>query len=92
MIRYLHDSGFKVMMWICPFVTSDTETFRYLAAEGLLHLDPERTQKILWANTRNKAAVIRWWNGASAMLDLSNPRAFAWMESELDVLVGRLQI
>ena len=87
MIRYLHDSGFKVMMWICPFVTSDTETFRYLAAEGLLHLDPERTQKILWANTRNKAAVIRWWNGASAMLDLSNPRAFAWIESELDTLV-----
>ncbi len=87
MIRYLHDSGFKVMMWICPFVTSDTETFRFLAAEGLLHLDPERTQEILWANTRNKAAVIRWWNGASAMLDLSNPRAFAWMESELDVLV-----
>ena len=87
MIRYLHEGGFKVMMWICPFVTSDTETFRHLAAEGMLHLDPERTQKILWANTRNKAAVIRWWNGASAMLDLSNPRAFAWMEGELDYLV-----
>ena len=87
MIRYLHEGGFKVMMWICPFVTSDTETFRYLAAEGMLHLDPARTQKILWANTRNKAAVIRWWNGASAMLDLSNPRAFAWMEGELDHLV-----
>lgn len=87
MIRYLHEGGFKVMMWICPFVTADTETFRYLAAEGLLHLDPARTQEILWANTRNKAAVIRWWNGASAMLDLSNPRAMAWMESELDHLV-----
>lgn len=87
MIRSLHSKGFKVMMWICPFVTADTENFRYLAAEGMLHLDPERTQKILWANTRNKAAVIRWWNGASAMLDLSNPRAFAWLESEMDHLV-----
>lgn len=87
MIRYLQDHGFKVMMWICPFVTADTENFRYLAAEGLLHLDPERTQEILWANTRNKAAIIRWWNGASAMLDLSNPRAVAWMEAELDYLV-----
>lgn len=87
MIRHLQDEGFKIMMWICPFVTADTENFRYLAAEGMLHLDPERTQKILWANTRNKAAVIRWWNGASAMLDLSNPRALAWFESEMDVLV-----
>ena len=87
MIQYLHDGGFKVMMWICPFVTADTETFRFLAAEGMLHLDPQRTQKILWANTKNKAAVIRWWNGASAMLDLSNPSAVAWIEGELDHLV-----
>ena len=87
MIRHLHDGGFKVMMWICPFVTADTENFRYLAAEGMLHLDPQRTQEILWANTRNKAAVIRWWNGASAMLDLSNPRAFAWIQGEMDRLV-----
>ena len=87
MIRHLHEGGLKVMMWICPFVTADTETFRYLAAEGLLHLDPALTQEILWANTRNKAAIIRWWNGASALLDLSNPRAVAWMEAELDHLV-----
>ena len=87
MIKHLHNSGFKVMMWICPFVTADTETFRYLAAEGMLHLDPQRTQEILWANTKNKAAIIRWWNGASAMLDLSNPEAFAWIEGELDYLV-----
>lgn len=87
MIRDLQTAGFKVMMWICPFVTADTQNFRYLAAEGMLHLDPERTQEILWANTSNKAAIIRWWNGASAMLDLSNPRAFAWLESEMDYLV-----
>lgn len=87
MISYLHDKGFKVMMWVCPFVTADTETFRYLAAEGMLHLDPARTQKILWANTKNKAALVRWWNGASALLDLSNPAAFAWLENELDRLV-----
>ncbi|MEO0414038.1 MAG: glycoside hydrolase family 31 protein [Verrucomicrobiota bacterium] len=87
MIKKLHDDGFKVMMWVCPFVTADTQNFRYLAKEGLLHLDPDRTQKILWANTQNKAAIIRWWNGASAMLDLSNPKAVEWIEGELDHLV-----
>jgi alpha-glucosidase (family GH31 glycosyl hydrolase) len=61
--------------------------FRQLAADGLLILDPQKTQDILWANTQNKAAIIRWWNGASACLDLSNPRAREWFKSRLDHLV-----
>jgi alpha-glucosidase (family GH31 glycosyl hydrolase) len=53
----------------------------------MLHLDPARTQAILWANTRNKAAIVRWRNGASAMLDLRNSRSLAWFEDQLDYLV-----
>lgn len=87
MIDGLHADGFKVMLWVCPFVTADTKIFRFLAAEGMLHLDPDRTQDVLWANTQNKAAIIRWWNGASAMLDLTNPKSFAWFEKQLDHLV-----
>ncbi|PWD99492.1 glycoside hydrolase family 31 protein [Marinilabilia rubra] len=87
MIKKLHDMGFKVMLWMCPFVSADSEVFRKLAKEGLLLLDSERTQDILWANTRNKAAVIRWWNGASACLDLSNPKAKEWFKGRLDYLV-----
>ncbi|MAI20182.1 MAG: glycoside hydrolase [Kiritimatiellaceae bacterium] len=87
MIDKLHAMGFKVMMWMCPFVSADSADFRQLAQEGLLILDPQKTQNILWANTKNKAAVIRWWNGASACLDLSNPKAQAWFKEELDYLV-----
>ena len=72
---------------MCPFVSADSADFRQLAQEGLLILDPQKTQNILWANTKNKAAVIRWWNGASACLDLSNPKAQAWFKEELDYLV-----
>jgi alpha-glucosidase len=87
MIDRLHAMGFKVMMWMCPFVSADSADFRQLAEEGLLVLDPQKTQNILWANTKNKAAVIRWWNGVSACLDLSNPRAQAWFKKELDYLI-----
>lgn len=87
MIKKLHDMGFKVMMWVCPFVSADSEDFRYLAKEGMLLLDPQKTQNIRWANTRNKAAVVRWWNGASACLDLSNPKAQKWFKERLDHLV-----
>ena len=88
MMKRMHGQGFKVMMWICPFVSADSQTFRHLAKEGMLLLDPQKTQDILWANTRNKAAVVRWWNGASALLDLSNPKSNNWFKSELDRLVN----
>ena len=87
MMEQLHAMGFKVMLWMCPFVSADSADFRELAAEGLLLLDPQKTQNILWANTKNKAAIIRWWNGASACLDLSNPKTQAWFKEKLDYLV-----
>ena len=87
MVAKLHDMGFKVMLWVCPFVSADSEVFRHLAEHGMLLLDESRTQEILWANTRNKAAVIRWWNGASACLDFSNPKAKQWFKDKLDYLV-----
>lgn len=88
MMKKLHGMGFKVMLWVCPFVSADSEVFRALAKDGMLILDPQKTQDILWANTRNKAAIIRWWNGASASLDLSNPKAQKWFKGRLDHLVN----
>jgi len=88
MIKKLHSMGFKVMLWVCPFISSDSEVFRYLAKEGMLLLDKDKTQNVLWANTQNKAAIIRWWNGASACLDLSNPKTQKWFKNSLDYLVN----
>ena len=88
MMKKLHDMGFKVMLWVCPFVSPDSEVFRSLAKEGMLILDPQKTQDILWSNTSNKAAIIRWWNGASACVDLSNPKAQKWFKARLDHLVN----
>ncbi len=86
MITTLHDMGFKVMLWVCPFISPDSEVFRYLAAERMLLLDNEEGQDMLWANTKNKAAIVRWWNGASACLDLSNPKTQKWFKERLDYL------
>jgi alpha-glucosidase len=75
------------MLWMCPFVSADSADFRQLAKEGMLLLEPQKTQDVLWANTKEQAAIIRWWNGASACLDLSNPKAQAWYKKKLDHLV-----
>ena len=87
MIKKLHDMGFQVMLWVCPFVSPDSEVFRYLAKEGMLLQAPQKNQEVQWKNTQDTAAIIRWWNGASACLDLTNPKTNTWFKEQLDHLV-----
>lgn len=87
MVEKLHKMGFKVMLWICPFVSPDSEEFRHLAAEGMLLLDKDVRKDHNWSNTQSDVAIIRWWNGASACLDLSNPKSQAWFKERLDYLL-----
>ena len=77
MVEKLHEMGFKVMLWICPFVSPDSETFRHLEKEGLLIQDKQEN-----------AAIVRWWNGASAVLDFSTPKAVNWFKNKLDALMN----
>ncbi len=92
MINKLHEMGFQVMLWMCPFISPDSEVFRNLAKEGMLILEPQQTKEISWDNTQNKAAIIRWWNGSSACLDLSNPKTQKWFKGRLDYLVNEFGV
>ena len=80
MMDSLHSMGFKVMLWICPFVSPDCDVYRELDAKNILLKDAQTK------DTVNNSALIRWWNGASAELDLSNPEAMKWFHEQLDFL------
>jgi alpha-glucosidase len=72
MVDKLHGMGFKVMLWVCPFVSPDSPEYRMLSAKGYLIKDKS-----------NKPAIISWWNGQSACYDLTNPAAAAYFVSAL---------
>ena len=72
MIDELHHLGFKVMVWICPFVSPDSPEFRDLEAKGYLLKNPN-----------GGTAILNWWNGYSACYDLTNPDAAAYFVSVL---------
>ena len=76
MIDKLHRSGFKVMLWCCPFVSPDTAVFRELEKLGALVKKSDGT-----------TAISHWWNGYSAVLDLTNPTATAWFEKQASALM-----
>lgn len=73
MIEKLHDMGFKVMLWVTPHISPDSDCFRELRDTDFLVRDSD-----------NKIAVREWWNGYSCILDLSNPNACAWFKKKLD--------
>lgn len=86
MITELHQMGFKVMVWVCPFISSDSEIFRELEAERLLLLDNKGNKALTWEKA-DQPALIGWWNGYSAELDFTNPNAITWYKTQLQNMV-----
>lgn len=73
MIDSLHGMGFRVMLWIAPFVSPDSPEFREAERKGYLL----RTKA-------GKTAIIRWWNGFSACYDTTNPDAMDCLRAKLE--------
>jgi alpha-glucosidase len=46
-----------------------------------------KKKKFLLRDSTGEPAIVRWWNGASALLDLSDDGAAAWFRGQLDSLV-----
>ncbi|MBE9583983.1 glycoside hydrolase [Mucilaginibacter sp. JRF] len=86
MVDSLHKMGFKVMLWISPFVSPDTEVFRELLGKKLLLYSGDQKTKT-W-NEATNPAIISWWNGYSAVLDFTNPQAKEWFKGRLDHMVN----
>lgn len=76
MIEKLHELGFKVMLWTCPFITPDTQEFRYLM-----------NKESLVRNQDGEVSIKKWWNGYSAVLDLTNPNAVKWYLDQNNFLI-----
>ena len=94
MMDKLHRMGFKVLLWMCPFVSMDSPEFRRIqygknpddvrgwpTKGGFL----SSTTKPGWGGLP-PPACIEWWNGFSALLDFSHPNAVAWFTEQLDRL------
>lgn len=75
MIARLHALGFLVMLWVTPHISADGRRFLDLRERGLLIRTAD-----------GEVAIRRWWNGYSALLDLSNPEAATWLRCRLDGL------
>jgi alpha-glucosidase (family GH31 glycosyl hydrolase) len=83
MVGKLHSMGFKVMLWVVPFISADSPVYRDLAGHHLL---------IFSDSAKTKPAVVEWWNGASALVDLSNPGGYSWFRDQLSYLIDEYKV
>ena len=92
MMESLHAMGFKVLLWVCPFVSMDTPAYRRIAwgrnpddVKGY----PTKGGFLMERRSdgRSVPAAVDWWNGRSALLDFTHPNAVAWFSEQLDRLV-----
>ncbi len=74
----LHEMGFAVMLWVTPLIACAGPRYKELSKAGYL------------LKERNGDVAIReWWNGHSAVLDLTNEQAYAWLNDQLHRLMGQ---
>ncbi|MGI5959360.1 MAG: glycoside hydrolase family 31 protein [Massiliimalia sp.] len=71
MVDKLHQMGFEVMLWTCPFLSPDCKNARDLWDQGLLVKNPD-----------GSLSLKLWWNGFSVVLDGSNPKAMEWYHEQ----------
>lgn len=81
MVDRLHEMGFKVMLWVSPFVTPDSPLCRELADKGFLIRGSD-----------GRPAIIPWWNGHSVCYDFTNPAACEYYKEALHSLQERYGI
>lgn len=91
MVDQLHKMGFKVMLWVCPFVSADQKLIYYELKDKKAFLMERKNTNDKWENSTNPI-MIPWWNGISAELDFSNPEAVKWFNKKLDKLVQMYNI
>ena len=95
MMDKLHAMGYKVLLWMCPFVSLDTPEYRRIQfAKNPDDVKGWPTKGGFLTSSTKKgwggvppAAPITWWNGVSALLDFTHPNAVAWFDEQLARLV-----
>lgn len=86
MMDQLHQMGFKVMLWVCPFVSADQTMILQKLMKDKAFLMQQKPDKSTWEKATDPA-IIKWWNGYSALLDFTNPAAVKWFGEQLEYLV-----
>ncbi|CAG2115530.1 unnamed protein product [Medioppia subpectinata] len=70
MVTKLKDNGYRVTLWVYPFINADCDVFN-------------KESQYLIKTQNNSIAVKDWWNGKGGHIDFTNKKAQQWFISRL---------
>ena len=76
MIDELHRLGFKIWLWVTPFVNREAAEFDKLGTDGVL----------VHRRGGSGAAMFKWWGGTAGLVDLTGPAGREWYRNKLVAL------
>lgn len=90
MVDKLHEMGFKVMLWVVPYVRPDGLYFVNHTLEEL-H-DEAYTENLFVRDADGDIYLCYWWNGYSAILDFTKEQDRNFMDKQLKFLMNEYGI
>ena len=86
MVRQLHEWGFTVLLWVVPYVSAEGPEFER-SLHPLTGGDPEAEKRLYLRARDGRPAIFSWWNGYSAMLDMTDECNRSFLRGQLDRLI-----
>lgn len=86
MIDELHDLGFHVLLWVVPYVTPDGRQFLDHYQKWIADATNREFEPRLVRAPGGQPALVQWWNGYSAALNLCEEADRKYMDSRLQHL------
>ena len=82
MVKQLHAWGFTVLLWVVPYVSIDGPDYER-SLRPLKGTDPESAKHLYLRVKSGEIAIFSWWNGYSAMLDMTDEYNRAFLRTQL---------
>jgi alpha-D-xyloside xylohydrolase len=89
MVEHIHDLGFKLCLWLTPFINRETfkpsepELAGKIPLTEASNFEEARRAAYFVKDSSGDALIASWWKGRGGLIDFTNPAAKAWWQDQV---------
>jgi alpha-D-xyloside xylohydrolase len=93
MVRRIHDSGFKLCLWLTAFINAETftppepELVGKIPPTAAANFEAARRAGYFLKNDSGDVYLSTWWKGRGGLIDFTNPSAVTWWQNQVRLAI-----